>query len=104
VKLIFDGFKLAVCIRCFSFYLGGLFVSFLYLFKGKVPIWRISSYVLLAVPAILDFILEKGDLYTNIAGLRLLTGLLLGIAVFQLLLYSLSSDLTKNEQNLWLER
>jgi hypothetical protein len=49
----------------------------------------------MAAPAFLDFVLEKFNLYTNIDLLRLVTGLLLGIAVFQLLLVSLSMDTTK---------
>jgi len=86
-----DGFTLAVCVRCISFYLGGLFVTFIYLFKDKIHVWKLSNYCLLVAPAVLDFFWEKFNLYTNIAGIRFLTGLLLGIALFHLLLVSLTT-------------
>jgi len=90
-----DGFTLAVCIRCFGFYLGGLFISLIHLFKNNVYMWRMSIYILLIAPTFLDFVFEKINLYTNLVGLRQLTGLMLGIAIFQLFLLSLSSDFTK---------
>lgn len=92
-----DGFTLAVCIRCSFFYLGGFFIALTCLFKGKIRLWPLSTYILMAVPAFLDFGLEKFDLYTNIELLRLVTGLLLGIAVFQLLLVSFSTSTTKQQ-------
>ena len=84
-----DGFTLAVCIRCFGFYLGGLLVTSFYLFKENIYMWRMTSYIFCVLPAFLDFLLEKINIYTNIGELRLLTGILLGIAVFQLLFVSL---------------
>jgi uncharacterized membrane protein len=92
-----DGFAIAVCIRCFSFYFGGLFVTSIYLFKEKIHMWTMSRYILFILPALLDFLLEKMNFYTNIAGLRLFTGFLLGIAIFHLLLVSLSTDSTTQE-------
>jgi len=91
-----DGFTLAVCVRCFSFYLGGLLVTSFYLFKDKICLWTTIRYILLVSPAFLDFLLEKLDFYTNIGWLRLLTGLLLGVAVFQLLLVSFFMGATKD--------
>jgi len=96
-SLFLEGFSLAICIRCFSFYLSGFFIFLIYLFKDKIRMWRSSGYILLVAPAVLDFVFEKFDLYTNIIGLRFLTGLLLGIAIFHLLLVSLSSDIVINE-------
>ncbi len=92
-----DGFTLAVCVRCFSFYLGGLFITLACLFKGKIRLWPLTTYILMAAPAFLDFVLEKFNLYTNIDLLRLVTGLLLGIAVFHLLLVSFSTSTTKQQ-------
>jgi len=88
-SFMLDGFTLAVCNRCFAFYLGGLFICIIYFFRDKIYMLTRISYILLVLPALLDFILEKVDLYTNVSGLRLFTGLLLGIAVFQLLFVSL---------------
>jgi len=86
-----DGFTMTVCVRCFCFYLGGLLIASIYLFKDNIQMWKLSSYGLLIIPAVLDFLLEKFDLYSNITGLRLLTGLLLGLAIFHLLLVSLTT-------------
>ena len=86
-----DGFTMTVCARCFCFYLGGLLVASIYLFRDKIQMWKISIYSLLITPAVLDFILEKLNLYSNLTGLRLLTGLLLGLAIFHLLLVSLTT-------------
>lgn len=86
-----DGFTMTVCVRCFCFYLGGLLLSGIYLFKNNIQMWKLSNYGLLITPAVLDFLLEKFYLYSNITGLRLLTGLLLGLAIFHLLLVSLTT-------------
>ena len=40
-----DGNTLAVCVRCFSFYLGGLLVTSIYLFKDKINMWSITNYI-----------------------------------------------------------
>ena len=87
-----NGYIFAVCVRCFGFYLGGLFISLLYWFKRDIFVWKLSYYIMLIIPAIIDFICEKIDLYTNLESLRFITGLLLGIAVFQLLLASLLTE------------
>ena len=91
-SFLLNGHTLAVCVRCFSFYLGGLLVTSIYIFKDKIYMWTITSYIFFVLPALLDFLLEKIDFYTNIGGLRLLTGLLLGIAFFQLLLLSMAMN------------
>ena len=49
-----------------------------------------STYVFLMVPAVVDFLLEKFALYTNIDGLRFFTGLIFGIALFHLLILSVA--------------
>jgi hypothetical protein len=61
--------------------------------------WSTTNYIFFVLPAFLDFILEKLNFYTNLGELRVLTGLLLGIAVFQLLLVSFSMESQKNESN-----
>lgn len=71
-------------------------VTSYYLFKDKICLWTTTRYILLVSPAFLDFLIEKLDFYTNIGGVRLLTGLLLGIAVFQLLLVSFFMGGTKD--------
>jgi uncharacterized membrane protein len=87
-----EGFTMAVCIRCFCFYLGGFFITSRYLLRDEIQMWKISTYALFVTPTILDFIFEKFSLYSNIVGLRILTGLMLGIAIFHLLLISLTAS------------
>ena len=97
-SFLFNGFALAVCIRCFSFYLGGLFIVLYYIFRSKVRMWPILSYILLIAPVAVDIILEKLHLYSNFEDLRIVTGFLLGIALFQLLIVSVSSPKWKQEE------
>ena len=94
-SFLVDGFIMTVCVRCFSFYLGGFFITCIYLFKDKIQMWRISTYVLLTLPAFLDFLIEKLSIYSNIAEIRFLTGLLFGVVLFHLLLLSLSTKKVK---------
>jgi uncharacterized membrane protein len=94
-----DGFTLAVCVRCFSFYLGGFVITLIYLFKNSPRLWKISNYVLFVAPVFIDFLSEKLGFYTNFVILRLLTGFLLGIAFFQLLIVSLSTSTGSTEKN-----
>jgi uncharacterized membrane protein len=94
-SFLIDGFTMTVCVRCFSFYLGGFFITSFYLFKDKIQMWRISTYILLALPAFLDFSIEKLSFYSNIAEIRFLTGLLFGVVLFHLLLLSLSTKKAK---------
>jgi uncharacterized membrane protein len=96
-SLLLEGYMFAVCVRCFSFYLGGLLTTVIYLFKDKIQMLKISRYILLVAPAVLDFGLEKFNLYPNIFVLRFLTGLLLGFAIFHLLFVSLSTNQAKQE-------
>jgi uncharacterized membrane protein len=90
-SLLIDGFALSVCIRCLAVYLGGLTVSGIYLFKFKTNIWPLPVYILLAGPAALDFLTEKFIVYDPSGIIRFISGLLLGIALFQLLILSLTA-------------
>jgi uncharacterized membrane protein len=83
-------FTMTVCIRCFSFYLGGFCILLFILFRNKINRWKMSTYFLLMMPAIVDFLLEKFNLYTNFEGLRFFTGLVFGIALFHLLILSVA--------------
>jgi len=94
-SFLIDGFTMTVCVRCFAFYFGGLFITIFYLFKDKMQMWSISTYILLALPALFDFLIEKFRLYSNITELRFLTGLLFGAVLFHLLLVSLSTKKVK---------
>ena len=90
-SFLIDGFALTVCIRCLGIYLGGLAISMVYLFKPKTNLWPLTVYILLAAPAVLDFLIEKFVVYDPGGNIRFVSGLLLGIALFQLLILSLTT-------------
>ena len=86
-----NGFSLAVCVRCFSVYLAGFFL-FLSMFRTRVVrLWSLPVYLLLVLPALADFILEKIFIYQNLTFIRFITGFLMGIALFHLLLVSFTT-------------
>ncbi len=58
---------------------------------SKKLLYLMSFVVVLCLPALLDFILEKVLSYGDIPIIRIITGFLLGVALFQLLLVSLSA-------------
>ena len=89
-SFIIDDLPLAVCIRCTSFYGAGLVVFFVYLVKKKISFWNASVYFVLISPGIIDFFLEKMGVYNDIVLIRIATGLMMGIAFFQLFVLSLS--------------
>jgi uncharacterized membrane protein len=89
-SFMINGLPFAVCVRCVSFYGSGIFVFLFYLFTKKISFWPFSVYLLLISPAIIDFLLEKTGVYQEIEIIRFVTGLILGIAFFQILILSLS--------------
>lgn len=91
-----NGVPLAVCIRCLSFYIGGLIVIALQFFKKTINEKYIKWLVLLCVPLLIDFILEKMGVYNNIIELRIITGVLFGGSFFYLILLSISQIQYKN--------
>ena len=81
---------MAVCSRCFSFYLGG-FIFVLYVALNKKIIHLSMNWILLiCAPSVIDFILEKFGVYTDILLTRIITGFLLGTGISYLILYSIS--------------
>lgn len=83
-------FAFCVCIRCFSFYLAGYLLSIYYLFKKKVKFWNLLIYYISIVIVLLDFLMEKCGLYQDLYLIRFITGGMLGLVVFHLLIISLS--------------
>jgi uncharacterized membrane protein len=81
---------LAVCIRCFAFYLSGLAITFVYLFRSRIMMYRPGIYLLLCSPLLIDFVLEKLNFYSNLYYIRFVTGFIAGLALFQLLLLAVS--------------
>ena len=90
-SFVLQGFSMAVCVRCFSVYLAG-FIVVLNLFRSRVVhAWPFSVYLILLLPAVTDFFLEKALVYAQLPFIRFITGFLLGIAIFHLLIVSITA-------------
>ncbi len=83
------GLPMAVCVRCFWFYLGALSGAVLIMIKKRPFLNSISAHIYLIVPAGLDFLLEKLGIYSNLFLIRSFTGLLLGFSLSHLIIWSL---------------
>lgn len=77
-------FPLAVCSRCLGIYLGVFFTILAQLIQYKIFLPNHRPVIVLMVPTVADFILEKFIIYEN-DWIRLITGLLFGIAIVFLL-------------------
>jgi uncharacterized membrane protein len=77
-----------VCARCFSIYLSGVFVFLWQFLSKKRNPWSFKIYIFLAIPVALEIIVEKIGLYHNFFETRMLSGVLLGIIIFKLLIES----------------
>lgn len=86
-----DHMPMAVCVRCFAVYLGGWILSIFYLHRSKITMWSIKRYVFLILPTLVDFILEKMQLYSNLDPVRFAAGFLLGIVIFHIFISSIAS-------------
>jgi uncharacterized membrane protein len=84
------GGQLCVCVRCVAIYLAGIIIIGFYLTRRSIKLWAISKYALLTAPALIDFLLEKISIYQNQEYLRFITGAILGIALFQLIIVATS--------------
>ncbi len=81
------GLRLAICSRCFAFFLAMLICSLWYLYSGipKLPI-NIKILMILITPLIVDGTTQFFGLRVSTNTLRIITGLLAGIgAAFSIL-------------------
>lgn len=77
---------LPVCARCTFIYLAGLVVIVVPLLRQKFKPWPPKIYVLPAFIVGLEIFSEKLHFIHNLTELRLLSGLLLGMLIFRLIL------------------
>jgi uncharacterized membrane protein len=89
-SLHLSGHALAVCTRCLSFYTAGLVISITYLFSRRIKSYSPVCYLLLMLPVLIDFILEKLNFYHNYPVLRFSTGFMAGLVLFHLLLLAIN--------------
>jgi uncharacterized membrane protein len=91
-----QGYALAVCIRCFAFYSAGLIISVYYLFHAHLKLLHVRIYMILCAPLLIDFILEKLNLYSDLYYVRFITGFVAGLVLFHLLVLALSDKIDIN--------
>ena len=75
-----------VCARCFFIYSAGLFVTGFAFFTKRFRFWPRYIYVLMALFSASEILAEKIHLYDNWIELRALSGFVLGILIFRLIL------------------
>ncbi len=97
-SFLLNGIPMAVCIRCFSFYIGGLIIIILYFLKKTVSEINLKWIIFLSIPVLLDFIMEKLSFYENVVAVRFMTGLFLGGCVSYLVLFSLAQVTRKKNK------
>jgi uncharacterized membrane protein len=83
-------YQFAVCIRCFAFYTAGLIMAGFYLFHAQLKMLPLRVYILLSAPLLIDFLLEKLNIYSDLWILRFVTGFMAGLVFFHLLLLGVS--------------
>ena len=100
-SILLNSEPMAVCTRCFAIYFGALILLITILIQKKIYCKNPSWMILILIPTALDFILEKSSLYVDIPIIRFITGLLFGVAILYLILYSIldikNENLTKQE-------
>ena len=85
-SLFLANLPMPVCARCFFIYSAGLFITgFAYITK-RFRLWPRYVYVLLAVFPAMEILAEKIHLYDNWIELRALSGMVLGVLIFRLIL------------------
>jgi uncharacterized membrane protein len=85
-----NSFPFTVCVRCFAVYLCGLFLAIFYVFKNQIKMFKLSCYAIMAIFPLIDFVLEKLNIYHNLIILRFITGGILGFILFHLLIVGIS--------------
>jgi uncharacterized membrane protein len=96
-SMLINSEPMAVCTRCFAIYSGVLIFLLFTIIRKKIIYLNPNIVIIFLVPTIIDFLLEKFGLYVNVPEIRILTGLLFGMSIIYLILYSII-DL-KNEHS-----
>ncbi|MBN1407531.1 MAG: DUF2085 domain-containing protein [Calditrichaceae bacterium] len=85
-SLFINDLPMPVCARCFSIYLGGFFIFALAWIKQSCKQWPNWIYYAAVSLFSIEILLEHVNLYHNIIELRLLSGFILGLLLFRILL------------------
>ncbi len=87
-SLFLASLPMPVCARCFSIYLTGTMVFLWQLLSKKRKPWSLKIYISLVVPVATEILSEKLGFYHNWTELRMLSGSLMGVIIFKLIIES----------------
>ena len=87
-SLFLNSMPMPVCARCFTIYFSGIFIFLWQLLSNKRNHWPLKTYIIMAIPVILEIISEKIGLYHNWLEIRMLSGVLSGTIIFKLIIES----------------
>jgi len=88
-SILLNSEPMAVCTRCFAIYFGAFIFLLFIIIQKKIYNLNPGWMIIFSLPAIIDFMLEKLGFYVNIPIIRVLTGLIFGVAIIHLILYSI---------------
>lgn len=90
--LFIQDLPMPVCVRCFSIYLGGFVIFALARFKQPHRPWPKWIYILTGSLFIIEILTEQLNVYYNIFELRLLSGFVIGILIFRIILETIVNE------------
>jgi uncharacterized membrane protein len=96
-SILINSEPLAVCSRCFAAYVGGFLLILLITLKKKPIHYNLNMILFLFAPAVIDFLSEQCGLYSDILIIRIITGLMLGVGISYLIVFSITDS-----QNIYL--
>jgi uncharacterized membrane protein len=91
-SILINELPMAVCARCFGIYLGGFFIFVLGWIKQSYKQWPKWVYFVAAVLCIIEILTEHLNFYHNLFELRLLSGFILGILIFRIILETVANE------------
>lgn len=94
-SLFVNELPMAVCARCFAIYLGGFFIFVLAWIKQSYKQWPKWVYFVATVLFIIEILTEHLSFYNNLFILRLLSGFILGILIFRVILETVVDEKEK---------
>lgn len=83
---------MAVCARCFAIYLGGFFIFVWAWIRQSYNQWPKWVYFVATLLFIIERIMEHLSFYNNLFVLRVLSGFILGILIFRIILETVENE------------
>lgn len=91
-SIFINELPMPACARCFAIYLGGFFVFILVWIKQSYKRWPKWVYCVAAILFIIEILMEHLNFYHNLFELRLLSGFILGILIFRIILETVVNE------------